>query len=222
VGQLLNVLDVVNIGFNQSQGIIGAPCLTLTGSVCATLGPGASFGDSFSSGSFAPAVAVPNLAKAFGAASIVVGASTSLTFTVTNPNAGAALTGVAFTDTLPAGLVVATPKGLSGTCGGGTITATAGSSVVDLAGGTLAGAAFCTFSINVTGTVLGTHVNTTGNVTSTESGAGGNATASIDVLALPPAPPASPIPGVSGGSLGVLAILVALAGLAMMARRRRN
>jgi len=70
--------------------------------------------------------------------------------------------------------------------------------------------------------VLGTHVNTTGNVTSTESGAGGNATASIDVLALPPAPPASPIPGVSGGSLGVLAILVALAGLAMMARRRRN
>ena len=220
VGQLLNVLDVVNIGFNQSQGVIGAPCLTLSGTVCATLGPAASFGDSFSSGSFAPAVAVPTLAKAFGAASIVVGASTSLTFTVTNPNASA-LTGVAFTDTLPAGLVVATPNGLSGACGGGTITATAGSSVVDLAAATLAGGAFCTFSVNVTGTALGPQVNTTGNVTSTESGAGGTATASVDVLALPPAPVAN-IPTVGGGTLGALAILVALAGFVALGRRRRG
>jgi hypothetical protein len=221
VGQLLNVLDVVNIGFTQSQGVTGAPCLTLSGAVCATLGPAASFGDSFSSGSFAPVVAVPAIAKAFGAPSIPLGGSTSLTFTVTNPNAGAALTGVALSDTLPAGLVVATPNGLSGSCGAGTITATAAGTVVDLAGGTLAGGALCTFSVNVTGTTIGTKVNTTGNVTSTESGAGGTATASLDVLALPPAPIAN-IPTVGGGTLGALAMLVALAGVVALGRRRRG
>ena len=71
-------------------------------------------------------VAPPTIAKSFGAASIAVNGTTTLTFLLTNPNAATALTGVGFTDTLPAGLVVATPNGLTGACGGGTITATAG------------------------------------------------------------------------------------------------
>src|SRR5690242_7979311 len=64
----------------------------------------------------------PTISKAFGAASIPLNGSTSLSFTITNPNRAPTLTGIAFTDTLPAGLVVATPNGLVGTCGGGTIT----------------------------------------------------------------------------------------------------
>ena len=72
-----------------------------------------------------PAVAPPTIAKAFGAASIVVNGTTTLTFTLTNPNPGIALNGVGFTDNLPAGLVVATPNGLASTCGG-TVTAVAG------------------------------------------------------------------------------------------------
>jgi uncharacterized repeat protein (TIGR01451 family) len=64
------------------------------------------------------AQAPPTIIKAFGAASMNVGASTSLTFTVSNDNA-TPLTGVAFTDTLPAGLVVATPSGFAGLCGAG-------------------------------------------------------------------------------------------------------
>ena len=221
VGQLLNVLDVVNIGFNQSQSLMGAPCLTLMGTVCATLNPATlGFGDSTSSGSFAPVVVAPTLAKAFGAASIAIGGSTSLTFTVTNPNAGASLTGVAFTDTLPAGLVVATPNGLSGSCGGGTITATAGSATVSLAGATLPASGTCTFSVNVTGTVLGPKVNTTGNITSTESGPGGTATASVTVLAAPSLPAA--IPSLSDAALGVLTVLIALVGVLALSRRDAN
>src|SRR5260370_25586279 len=67
----------------------------------------------------------PTIAKAFGASSVVLNGTTSLTFTLANPAANPdTLTGIAFTDTFPAGIVVATPNGLSGSCGGGTITAT--------------------------------------------------------------------------------------------------
>jgi len=67
----------------------------------------------------------PTITKAFGAASIPLNGSTSLTFNITNPNTGIALTGIAFTDNLPAGLVIATPNALNSTCGG-TATAVAG------------------------------------------------------------------------------------------------
>src|SRR5260370_39569661 len=77
----------------------------------------------------------PTIAKAFGASSVVLNGTTSLTFTLANPAANPdTLTGIAFTDTFPAGIVVATPNGLSGSCGGGTITATARPGVVELSG----------------------------------------------------------------------------------------
>src|SRR5262249_58507345 len=81
----------------------------------------------------------PNISKAFGAASINLNATTTLSFTITNPNATVAMTGVGFGDTLPAGLVVANPNGLTGSCGSGTITTgtVSGSSVVNLIGGTI-------------------------------------------------------------------------------------
>jgi large repetitive protein len=130
-------------------------------------------------------VAAPTLTKAFGAASIPLNGSTSLSFTVTNPNTTATFTGVGFSDTLPAGLVISTPNGLTGSCGGGTITATQGTNVISLSGATLAANTSCTFSINVTGIAAGTQNNTTGNVTSTEGGSGGTASALINVVAPP-------------------------------------
>jgi len=128
-------------------------------------------------------VAPPTLSKAFGGATVIMGQSTSLTFTVTNPNATVALTGVAFSDTLPAGLTVASPNGLAGSCGGGTITAVAGSGSASLSGATLAASASCTFSVNVTGIAPGAQTNTTTVPASTNGGSGSAASASITVLA---------------------------------------
>jgi hypothetical protein len=137
-------------------------------------------------------VAQPNIVKAFGAAAIGVGGTTTLSFTINNPNASIALTGVAFTDTLPpAGLIVSTPNnGLTGSCGGGTIAAVAGSGSVSLTGATLAGGASCTFSVNVTGTTLGAQNNSV-TVTSANGDTGNTSMASLAVLLTPPptAPP---------------------------------
>lgn len=127
----------------------------------------------------------PSITKTFGASSIVVGGSTSLSFNISNPNPGTALTGVAFTDTLPSGLAVSSPSnGLTGSCGGGTITATPGSGSVSLSGATLATSGSCSFSVNVTGTAAGTENNQV-QVTSTNGGTGNTSTASLTVIALP-------------------------------------
>ena len=143
----------------------------------------------------AVAPAPPTIAKSFGTARIALNGSTSLSFTISNPNASTALTGVGFTDTLPfllvpfgwptPALVVSIPNGLIGTCPGETITAPAGFSSIGLTGVTLAAGASCTFSVNVTGRVLGTQNNVTGAVTSVEGGASeasGRASASVTVV----------------------------------------
>src|SRR5207244_12856447 len=100
----------------------------------------------------------PTASESFGASTIPLNGSTTLTFTITNPNASTSLTGLSFTDNLPAGLVVSTPNGftlVSGSLGGGTVTATAGSGTVSLSGGSLAAGASVSFPVNVTGTPPG-------------------------------------------------------------------
>jgi uncharacterized repeat protein (TIGR01451 family) len=129
-------------------------------------------------------ILTPAFAKAFGAMTVNVGNSTSLTFTITNNDSASTLTGLAFTDTLPTGLVVSTPNALVNNCGG-TVTATAASGSVSLTGGTLAASTACTITVNVTGTGLGMLTNTTSTLTSNASAAAA-ATANITVLALPP------------------------------------
>jgi large repetitive protein len=130
-------------------------------------------------------VGPPTISKAFGAASIPLNGSTSLSFTIQNNNTTQSLSGIGFTDTLPAGLVISTPNGLTGSCGAGIIIATQGTSLITLTGATLAQSASCTFSINVTGTAAGQKNNTTSAVTSVEGGTGGTASDSIAVLAPP-------------------------------------
>ena len=126
--------------------------------------------------------APPTITKAFGVATMPVNATTSLTFTITNPNSGLGITGVAFIDNLPAGMFVANPNGSTGSCGTGTITAVPGSGSVSLTNGTIASSGSCTFSVNVTATFAGVKNNTTGSVSATETGTGGTASASVTII----------------------------------------
>jgi hypothetical protein len=170
------------------------------------------------------AVSPPTIAKSFGAGTIPLNGSTSLSFQIANPNVASSLTGVGFTDTLPAGLVVSTPNGLTGSCGGGTITATAGSATISLSGASLAASSSCTFSVNTTATSVGVQTNTTGTVTSNEGGTGGTATASVTVTSGPPPPPptAEPIPTLREWVLSLLALMLFVAGGFALHRRRSN
>jgi uncharacterized repeat protein (TIGR02543 family)/uncharacterized repeat protein (TIGR01451 family) len=127
--------------------------------------------------------ATPTITKAFGAASMAPGDTTSLTFTLTNANASITLTGVGFTDTLPAGLQIADQNGLTGSCGGGTITAPGATPTLSLTGATLPASGSCSFSVNVVATSGGRKDNTTSAVTSNEMPSGSAATATLTVAA---------------------------------------
>jgi uncharacterized repeat protein (TIGR01451 family) len=142
-----------------------------------------------------PPPLAPTLVKAFGAVSIPLNGSTSLTFTLTNPGANSVvMTDISFSDTLPSGLVVSTPNGLTGTCtGSADITANAGSTAISMTSLSLNPAATCSFSINVTGVSAGTDSNTTGQVSAKfDDGTGtfvpitgGTASATLFVVAPP-------------------------------------
>lgn len=126
--------------------------------------------------------AITTFTKSFAPASIAVGGTSTLTFTISNP-AGTAggVTGIAFTDNLPAGLQVAATPALTNTCGG-TVGAAAGAAAVTLTGGTITTAGgTCTITVAVTATTPGPKVNTTGAITSTQGGTGGTATATLDI-----------------------------------------
>ncbi|HZP66698.1 MAG TPA: DUF11 domain-containing protein [Rudaea sp.] len=147
--------------------------------------PGAGCAPATSCGSATVTVlAPPAIAKAFGVSTMPLGGTTSLTFTITNPNPANPLNGVAFTDNLPAGLAVAAVPNASNTCGG-TFAPGAGATTLTLSGATLASNGSCTLAVDVTGTTAGTKNNTTGAVSSTDGGVGNSASASITVLAPP-------------------------------------
>jgi hypothetical protein len=116
----------------------------------------------------------PIISKNFAPDPIVVSSGTSvLTITLTNPNAGTAITGAAFTDTYPAQITnSASPSGAT-TCAGGTVTAAAAGGSVALSGGTIPAGGSCTVTVNVTSGTIGVHTNTiaAGGLTTTNAGA---------------------------------------------------
>jgi hypothetical protein len=126
---------------------------------------------------------VPAITEAFGAASIPLSGTTSLTLNISNPNASVTVTGLAFTDNLPAGLVVASTPNLNNTCGGAA-TAVGGSGSVSLSGGGLAASTNCTVSVSVQGVTAGIKNNSV-QVSSANVGTGNTSNASVGVVAPP-------------------------------------
>lgn len=112
----------------------------------------------------------PSLDIAFAPASVTLGSTSTLTFTVTNTSDLIAKNDWSFTDTLPAGLTVAPSPAVGGTCtqvagAAFTVSAVAGSSTIGATGGDLAaGSASCTVTVNVVAAAEGTYTNAPGNV----------------------------------------------------------
>src|SRR5205823_1710287 len=134
----------------------------------------------------------------FGAPTIQVGGTTTVTFTITNSNpcppsdvAGQCLTpapalmSLAFTDVLPPGLVVALSPGVINGCLG-PVTAAPGTGTISLSGGNLPGSSAlggftqCFITVNVSGTTPGLKVNSV--VLASDQGPAGPATATLLVI----------------------------------------
>lgn len=134
----------------------------------------------------APAITIaPMITKVFAANPIASGGISTLTLTITNPNA-TALTGVAVADTYPVQITNATPNNAATTCGSGAVTATDGGSGVALSSATVVGNSSCTVTVDVTSVSPGgSYLNTTGVVTSVEAPASATASDSLTVGSAP-------------------------------------
>ena len=136
--------------------------------------------------------AQPTLTKSFSPNPIAVNGTSTLTFTLSNPNT-AQLTGAKFTDTLPAGLQVAGTPSASTTCTGSPTWAPAPGATAlafgQTTGANIPASGSCTVSVNVTATTAGPHTNVSGFISTTEggtnSGASGSATASLTAIVAP-------------------------------------
>ena len=80
----------------------------------------------------------PTIVKSFSPNPIAAFGTSTLTFVITNPNPGAALSGVAFVDNYPGGLVNMNPVSTTNTCGG-SLTALSDDDFIQLTGGSIPG-----------------------------------------------------------------------------------
>jgi hypothetical protein len=158
-------------------------------------GPGATSNTASLTVTSAPVVAPPTVTKVFADASIPLNGTTTLSFTITNPNSTTELVNVGLVDSLPSGLVVSTPSAVGGSClgDGGVVTADPGSTSITLSALNLPGTTSCSFSVSLTGTSSGLKNNVSGNVTASfDDGTGafqvttGNAASASLVVLVPP------------------------------------
>ena len=123
----------------------------------------------------------PGFIKFFNPATVELGGTSRLNFTIFNFNIfpPTRVRSLAFIDAFPDGLVVADPPNASSNCNG-RLTAAAGTSTVSLSGGSV-GSFACRIAVDVQALRLGTLENRSGPLTSNLSGAGARATAFLMV-----------------------------------------
>lgn len=107
-------------------------------------------------GAFEGVIRPPTLSKAFAPATVEVGGTTRLVFTLNNPSTvGTVLSNVSFGDNLPSSLKVATPPGVTHNCGNGTnVTAGAGSGNIGVLGASVGGGQSCTIGVSVVSSAM--------------------------------------------------------------------
>ncbi|MDT8439544.1 MAG: hypothetical protein RQ729_11110 [Wenzhouxiangellaceae bacterium] len=128
-------------------------------------------------------------AKRFVPSTIALGETSTLRFTIGNPNP-VAISGYGFVDNLPAGMFVASPTVTSSSCGG-TVTAAAGASQVAFAGGAIGASSSCTVLVEVTvpdGQSAADYLNTSEFLTIGGDPTELTAQATLTVTAEPPPP----------------------------------
>jgi uncharacterized repeat protein (TIGR01451 family) len=171
------VANTVNVGTYTSNGSV-----LFTGSTLGlrmTNANGSGVGNDAAFDNIRILDVTPQLDKAFSPASIRIGQTSTLTFTITNTTELAAKNGWSFSDALPAGLTVASPSAASTTCPSGVVTATAGGGTVAASGNLAAGMASCTVSVSVEAAATGNYTNGPANVTPTGLNAPGDATLEV-------------------------------------------
>ncbi|MGH9458525.1 MAG: hypothetical protein ACRD2J_12910, partial [Thermoanaerobaculia bacterium] len=131
--------------------------------------------------------ATSGISKAFSPNPAPVDAVTTLTITLTNPNAGA-LDGYTFVDNLPVGLAVAaTPNASTSGCGTPTFNPAAGATTLTFADGSVAANGSCVIRVDVTTpSTTGDVTNTTENLFVGTTDTGNFATATLTVDTSPP------------------------------------
>jgi len=164
----------------------------------------------------------PTLGKAFSPATINAGGVSTLTITLTNPNAAVATLTASLIDTLPSGVVIAPTPNVSTTCGGvGAPVAVAGGSTVTLpAGRSIPANGSCTLTVDVTAAIGGSYTDTLlANALMTSNG--NNAGPAVATLTVIPPLAAASIPTLSEWAMIMLAGLLVLFGVAGIRRHAR-
>jgi uncharacterized repeat protein (TIGR01451 family) len=128
----------------------------------------------------------PTIAKAFAPASIPLGGTSTVTFTITNSNA-IALTSGAFTDTL-AGMSIDATGVAGGSCAGAAgNNFVVGQTALSFTGLVIPASASCTVTIVVRGTTAGANPNTASGVSSNQAATGAvSNTATLTVTTVSP------------------------------------
>jgi hypothetical protein len=166
-----------------------------------------------------PGSTIPSLGKAFSPATINAGGASTLTITLSNPNAAVATLTAPLIDTLPSGVVIAATPNVSTTCGGvGPPLAVAGGSTVTLpAGRSIPANGSCTLTVDVTAAVGGSYIDTllAGALVTSNGNNAGPAVASLTVI---PPPLAASIPTLSEWAMIMMAALLFLFGVSGIRR----
>ena len=129
----------------------------------------------------------PSISKVFSPDQIRVGATSTLTFTLTN-NTATDLTGVTFRDELPAGMTVVSGSFVNNCSSGSWGLDDTDPDVLLFSDGTLAANSTCTLTVNVISTAIGDNLNLSDPIDSRETYPGNSAKETLEVLP-PPALP---------------------------------